>query len=197
MSSIVVQGQPIPRQQEFLPLLQEFVRLLRPKSYMEIGVKHGYTFNRIAPMVETAIAVDINGMEAIRELPHVIKHHCTSDELAAKWKTFGCPIDFLFIDADHRKESVLRDFRNFAPSVTPQGLIFLHDTHPMCEELLDDGYCSNAWEAAAELSFNPTYRISYEIVTIPGPFFGLSILRKIQGHYLYWRGNVSGKGKTD
>jgi len=40
------------------------------------------------------------------------------------------PLDFLFIDADHRYESVKRDFEMYSPLVAPGGLIALHDILP-------------------------------------------------------------------
>lgn len=42
----------------------------------------------------------------------------------------GEPIDFCFIDGDHRYEGVKADFLNFAPMVRPGGLIGFHDILP-------------------------------------------------------------------
>jgi len=42
---------------------------------------------------------------------------------------------------------------------------------------LNDRYCSNAWEAAYEIRTSEKYK-SFEIVTLPGPWAGLSIIRK-------------------
>jgi predicted O-methyltransferase YrrM len=40
------------------------------------------------------------------------------------------PIDFLFIDGDHRYEGVSKDFELYAPLVAPDGLIAFHDIVP-------------------------------------------------------------------
>jgi predicted O-methyltransferase YrrM len=39
----------------------------------------------------------------------------------------NCPLDFLFIDGDHRYEGVRRDFELYEPLVAPGGLIAFHD----------------------------------------------------------------------
>lgn len=42
---------------------------------------------------------------------------------------FNQPIDFLFIDADHAYESVVRDYKNWAPLIKSGGFIAFHDYH--------------------------------------------------------------------
>jgi len=42
-------------------------------------------------------------------------------------RTFERPIDFLFIDADHRYESIVQDWAGWVPKVRKQGFIALHD----------------------------------------------------------------------
>lgn len=48
-----------------------------------------------------------------------------SFEIIKSWST---PIDFLFIDANHKYEAVLRDFLLWAPWVKKGGILALHDT---------------------------------------------------------------------
>ncbi len=42
----------------------------------------------------------------------------------------GRPVDFLFLDGDHRYEAVRRDFELYAPLVRPGGLVAFHDVSP-------------------------------------------------------------------
>lgn len=163
------------RQMEFRQLLFELVCLLKPHTYVEIGVKDGWTFNKIAPLVERAVGVDIVA-SPVERLPHVEFIHDNSARFAKTWKD---PIDFLFIDAYHECEGVLLDFYRLHPFVRPEtGMIFLHDTYPVKPELLLPGYCHNAWRAAKTI--REKFVGEFEIVTLPGPWAGLSILRKLK-----------------
>lgn len=168
---------------EFRDLMVELVRLFSPHTYVEVGVQRGFTFNTIAAMVPKAVAVDIQDMPRVIGRPNVEKHVMPSAQFVAIWKE---PIDILFIDADHRKEAVLADFDVLSPFVREgSGLILLHDTHPVQESLLSDRFCSNAWEAAWTIRKNRKYS-DFEIVTLPGPWAGMSIIRKAGRRHLSW-----------
>lgn len=171
------------KNQEFRDLMLELVRLFAPDTYVEIGVHKGYTFKAIAPKVKRAVAVDINDMGHIPDWHNVEKYQMSSGEFAKVWSG---PIDFLFIDADHDKKAVLHDLDALVPYMTEgTGLILLHDTHPVAENLLRPQYCHNAWEAAWTIRKQRKYG-SLEIVTLPGPVAGLSIIRKARRH-LAWK----------
>lgn len=164
---------------EFRELMAELVRLYQPHTYVEIGVQHGYIFNAISPLVKRAVAVDINPMDRIVSRANVETHQLPSLEFAGRWKE---PIDLLFIDADHVKESVIADFDAMLPHVREcTGLILLHDTYPVQESLLSPRYCNNAWEAARMIHMAKKYR-NIEAVTLPGPWAGLTICRKAPKH---------------
>lgn len=170
------------RGQEFRELMSELINLYKPNTYVEVGVQKGYTFNTLAAKVKRAVAVDIGDMRHLKDRANVEKNRMTSREFAAQWTD---QIDLLFIDADHRKEYVLEDFDNLSPYVPEgTGLILLHDTHPIKPRLLEDDCCSNAWEAAWEIRKKRKYR-NFEILTLPGPYAGLSIIRKARKH-LAW-----------
>lgn len=170
------------RNMEFRGLIVEMVNLFQPETYVEIGVQRAYTFNTISPLVKRAVAVDIVDTGRIAQHPNVETYIMPSIAFSKLWKD---PIDLLFIDADHTKESVLADFNALAPYVADNGLVLLHDTHPVQESLLREGYCSNAWEAARKIHLGLKYR-DWEIVTLPGPWAGLSIARRAPEH-LMWR----------
>jgi hypothetical protein len=87
----------------------------------------------------------------------------------------------LFIDGDHNRDQVLKDFYSIGKWVRAYtGLILLHDTWPVTRSLLDPMYCGDAWRAAAEI--RREFPKDYEIVTLPGPHAGLSIIRKATNH---------------
>lgn len=60
-------------------------------------------------------------------------------------------IDFLFIDADHSKEQVKKDFINYFDLVSDHGIIILHDTHPASIEYVNPKACGDAYSIVMEL----------------------------------------------
>lgn len=168
----------IPKNTDVTSLIVELVKLLKPHTYVELGVKHGYTFNQVSPLVEQAVGVDRAGFKEIIKTSNVKLYEMTTDEFAKIWKS---SIGFLFMDACHEKKQILKDFNALFPHVMPcTGIICIHDTFPIKKELAVDGYCGNAWEAAKEIRRVDYYNKFCEIVTIPGPWFGVSIIRKIE-----------------
>lgn len=171
---------------EFRDLIQELVRLFKVKVYMELGTKAGYTFNTIAAMDEItdAIGIDIKRDYRIPKQFKVVFYEMTTDKA---FKTIvkgmdGPPMEFvdlLFIDADHTFQQAQKDFLNFSQFVKEgTGLILLHDTHPINRRLTRPGYCSDAWKLARLIREALDLRERFEIVTLPGPYAGMSIVRK-------------------
>lgn len=166
---------------EYKNLLIELLKLAQPDVYVECGTQKGVTFNEAQRHCKKAIAIDIVMQDSVHAGSHIERHEMDSTEFI---KTFEGEIDVLFIDADHRKESVLKDFQNLAPFVKEgTGIIIFHDTYPVNETLMKDGYCSNAWEAIEEIRNSEK---DYEIFTFPGPWAGLTIMRKRGGKHLHW-----------
>jgi len=163
-------------------LILELVLLFKPKTYCEIGIKRGYVYNVVAPHVERAVAVDIARFRGIYKKEGAMHFQMSAMDFAEEWrKQDDNSIDMLFIDADHRCQHVLADFGALSLFVpTHTGLILLHDTYPVNESLLADGYCSNAWKAAKYIRESLGHVL--EIITLPGPRAGLSIIRKAQTH---------------
>jgi len=174
------------RNQEFVPLMKFLIEFYQPDVYVEVGVQKGHTFNQISPLVKEAYAVDIAPMPNVIEIDNVKICQMPSSIFTKWWESRNDnKIDLLFIDADHSKEAVLLDFDLLSSFVTPcTGLILLHDTYPAVSNMVRDGLCFNAWEAAREIHRNEKYK-DWEIVTLPGPFAGLSIVRNAKKH-LHW-----------
>jgi len=172
------------RNTEHVHMMAEIMKLMEPDVYVEVGVRNGYSFNSLSPFTRDAYGIDI--VDVSMKIGKYF-HHGDSDSFISYTNPSGEFIDILFIDGDHRKEAVLHDFDVLSEFVrTGTGLIFLHDTYPVAEHMLADGYCSNAWEAARKIFKNRKYR-NFEIVTIPGPYAGMSIIRKVGRNHLNWR----------
>lgn len=158
--------------------------LVQPKVYVELGIYHCALFNRIVPFAEQLIGVDISAEAGnyMQQSPNTRFFNGTTQEFAKELEVHPLQVNMLFIDADHSKEAVLQDFKDFFPFVAPHGLILLHDTHPGNENLIQPEWCGTAYLAVEELLRENG---AYELMTIPlSP--GLTICRKRHGQ-LSWR----------
>lgn len=152
--------------------------LVRPKVYVELGIQHCKLFNQIIPVAERLIGVDITpgAGNYMTKSENAQFFNGTTQEFAKELTIHPLQIDMLFIDADHSKEAVLQDFKDFFPFVSSHGLILLHDTHPENEYMMQPSLCETAYQAVEELSKETEL---YELMTIPiSP--GLTICRKRQ-----------------
>lgn len=55
----------------------------------------------------------------------------STDDWAAQFRLIrrGMPFNFVFIDADHTYDAVMRDFQNWSPMVRTGGWVAMHDTN--------------------------------------------------------------------
>lgn len=134
-------------------VLETFVRILRPKVYVELGVYRCETFNRLQKFSFSSYGVDID-VSAGRFMKGSGSTFIHGDSLVAFefLQNAGLEIDFLFIDGDHRSKAVKRDLANLVPLMSPNGLIALHDTWPRSEEFAADGYCSDSFRVPNEIN---------------------------------------------
>ena len=150
--------------------------IVQPKVYVELGLYQSVLFNRIIPYAEQLIGIEKDPtLEKYMQINPKTQFICTTtDEYAKQLKKHPIQIDMLFIDANHNAKSVEKDFKQFFPSISPHGLILLHDSHPKNEYYTQDGYCSDAYKTIEKLSHKTK---EYEMMTIPiHP--GLTICRK-------------------
>jgi hypothetical protein len=152
--------------------------------YLELGIRSGSCFNRVAPLAKEAYAVDIDDCyKKIKENKNLVWYHGrTTDFLKEhnKDKKF----DLVFIDADHKHESSLSDFNNVFSLVNENGLILLHDVYPPSKEFLSPKYCSDTYKTS--ICIRRDFSDVCEIVTLPF-YYGLAIVRKIPlGKQLLW-----------
>jgi predicted O-methyltransferase YrrM len=105
---------------------------------LELGVYDNSNFNRIS--ASRKVGVDINGLATI---------NCYTDEY---FKNYLERFDIIFIDADHKLESVVQDFNNSIDVCDK--IIFLHDMIPPNEAYCSDGYCSNSFNLLAHFLKN-------------------------------------------
>ena len=120
-------------------------RVLRPRTYVEIGVSKGGSLARsrtksIGVDPAFAITAELNcDVRLFRE---------TSDDFFARPDAFGhfdgVPVDFAYIDGMHLSEFALRDFKNIEKRMARTGVVALDDMLPR-----------NALEAARDRRTGP------------------------------------------
>jgi hypothetical protein len=117
----------------YLTTLKQIHEVLRPESYLEIGVRAGDSL-RLAK--GHAIGVDPAMSPAVKETAAketaAALYHTTSDEFFERHaqEALGRPVDFSFIDGLHLFEYVLRDFMNVERRASPCGCIVIDDIFP-------------------------------------------------------------------
>ena len=106
---------------------------IEEKSYLEIGTGAGLTFLKIK--ARNKIGIDIQ--------PYDFALTTSSDKYFD-----GHPrkFDIIFIDADHRCESVLRDFNNSILHLNPRGIIFVHDLFPPNRQHIVPSLCGDGFK---------------------------------------------------
>lgn len=151
--------------------------------YLELGFSKGVCFSVVAPLAKESYTVDINSKYFGKNTKNIFYYSGTTTDFLEshdKDKKF----DLVFIDADHKYESSLNDFKLVLPLVNDNGIILLHDTYPTSESLTTKRYCHNTYKTADYIRRNYT---DIEIVTLPF-YFGISIVRKLN-RQLLWKEN--------
>lgn len=104
-------------------LLNALIEKYGYKSYLEIGVQNpANNFNKINIHSRMKFGCDpeVHGL-------HIFK--MSSDEFFATMVS-DFKFDLIFIDGDHTKEQVKRDFENSLRCLSPNGRIVIHDVLP-------------------------------------------------------------------
>lgn len=147
---------------DFISLLAD---VYQPKSYLELGTYKGETFFKIQQKCPHCIGVD--------SAADAVGHRMTTQEFFYKnLETF----DMIFIDADHNYKAVLSDLWNSMRILNRAGLIILHDTDPATDNLLDPGYCGDAFKILSTLDM-PQFH-DWTQITLPLSDPGLTLVQR-------------------
>lgn len=159
---------------DHLSLIEHIASWLRPERYLEIGIYDGVNLKRIQNHCKECYGVDVI-LRTKNYNSNVKLFEMTSDKFFSQLDS-EIKFDMIFIDGDHNKHQVYKDFINSKDRVIDDGLILLHDTVPMDEHMLDPILCENAWEAV--LKIKNEFSNNWEILSLPfNP--GITIMRKI------------------
>jgi hypothetical protein len=120
--------------EHYLSVLKRLHMVLKPKSYLEIGVHEGKS---IALADCPSIGVDPwfrLESSVVGKKPLCALYQLTSDDFFASVNPiniFGRQIDFAFLDGLHFCEYLLRDFINTEKYCKPNSVIAIHDCLPL------------------------------------------------------------------
>ena len=163
-----------------LDLVVKFAEIIKPDTYLELGILGAETIKKVAPNCKRAIGVDIK--KQFTDPANFEFHQMTTDDFFLNVTNGQInlnnvdKLDMVFIDANHSYAQSLKDFNNVFPYVSENGLIFMHDTFPTCQAHTNSNCTGDTYKAAWEIS-HPFKDLGHEMVTIPC-FPGLSIIRK-------------------
>jgi cephalosporin hydroxylase len=159
---------------EYRLIVQLLYRIFQPVVYLEVGVLNGDTINTLVPLAREfggrLLGIDLQRQERVHSCVEFFQRD--SSLIGPEW---SIPLDMVFIDADHSKDAVLRDFNDFFKWLNPGCLMLMHDTYPPSEKSAQPGLCGTAWQAAWELRQRKSDE--YEILTFP-TYYGLTVIRK-------------------
>jgi predicted O-methyltransferase YrrM len=184
---------PLQLREEFVRLL-EIVRELQPRRLVEIGTAAGGTlflFTRVAAPDAVLVTVDLprggpfgggyprSSIPLLRSFARpgqrieLVRRDSQLAETAREVsRRAGGPVDFLFLDGDHRYDGVRRDYELYEPLVRPGGLVALHDVADAPLDLVGD--VPRFWRELASSGLD-----TEEIVTgAPGGGYGIGLVRK-------------------
>ena len=157
---------------EFLDGLMQWIK---PECYLELGVRDGRNFTRVAKHCVKAIGVDVVGLSF--ELQPNMEYHTLSTDEYFKNLDPNFKFDAVFIDADHSHQQSLTDFMNVKDKVIEDGFIFLHDTYPYDEVFFSPYACNDVYKTALYIKENLID--DFEVVTLPiNP--GVTIVKKMK-----------------
>lgn len=147
-------------------LLRSLHELIRPKSYLEIGVQTGRSLVQARPGT-IAVGVDPHPqLHLIKEpfLNPYSVHKMTSDEFfASKLVESYAPYDFVFIDGLHLIEQVARDLSNSLRWSHPRTIIAVDDVLPYRPEIatrepLPGDWTGDVWKLTSVLCMYTTLK---------------------------------------
>lgn len=156
-------------------LLENFANWIKPENYLEIGVRDGSSLLPVSKWAKKCHAVDVKFPHKNYD-QHVILYEMTSDDFFNQIDK-DLKFDMVFIDGDHNKEQVYKDFINVKDRVIDDGFIFFHDSYPHADWMLSPYFCNNCWQAVLKIK-NEFYR-EFEIITLPFTP-GVTIMKKMK-----------------
>jgi hypothetical protein len=169
---------------EYLTLLDRVQRTLRPRTYVEIGVRFGTSLQLALPGTTCV------GIDPAAELRYPVPRrseifNVESDEFFAthdlRQVLGGRPVDMAFIDGMHWFEYALRDFANIEAACSPGSVVFIHDCYPIDAESAARDRTTKLWSGDVwkTIVVLRELRPDLNIVTLDAKPTGLAMITRL------------------
>lgn len=179
LASILMPGSP------YREVLARIHRLLRPDTYLEIGVEHGATL-ALATTASVAAGVDPAELPLEKPLPRGARlYRMKSDDFFERETPNGVfggrTVDLTFIDGMHWFEYAVRDFANAERWASESSVIVLHDCLPVSRVAASRDRASTFWvgDVWKALECLLEYRKDLLVRIVPTPPSGLVVVRRL------------------
>lgn len=174
---------------DYYDWLQRFHELLKPATYVEIGLGHGRSLALAGPETK---AIGVDPYQGFWEKLNYVSPHgqatlfpLTSDDFFIKHdlrKVIGRDtFDLAFIDGLHLFEQALKDFINLERYARKNSVILIHDCLPVAPIVAERERCTGFWtgDVWRIIPCLKTFRPDLKIITIPTKPSGLGVLTNL------------------
>jgi hypothetical protein len=172
---------------DYYEVLQRIHSFLKPRTYVEIGLRQGHSF-RLAKTAAASVGIDPAPVLEREPLRGARVFPMTSDEFFARHDLAGelgqRAVDLAFVDGMHLFEFALRDFANLEKFCHRDSTILVHDCYPVdrasaARERTTQVWSGDVWKLIVCLK---KYRPDLLIGTVDVPPTGLGIIRRLDPH---------------
>jgi hypothetical protein len=139
------------------------------QNFLELGLANGVNHKSMLKIVPNCVGVDI-ARKFEGEIPRF--YQMTTDEF---FEQNTEKFDIIFIDAYHKYEQVVKDFENSVKCLEDRGIIFLHDTDPYHEHMLNNNLASDSYRMNEYIRREHP---EFDFITLPVSSMGLSICNR-------------------
>jgi hypothetical protein len=172
---------------DYLEILRRLHLFLKPKTYVEIGIDTGKSFE-LASLSTFSLGIDPQPKLKYEISPNSKILAITSDDFFQNYNLLtelqGQRVDFAFIDGLHLFEQTLKDFVNLEKYSKQNTVICFHDTFPLDEitarrERKTGFWSGDVWKVVLILK---KYRPDLKIFTVATQPTGLTIVTNLDSH---------------
>lgn len=137
-----------PVQREEALMLTGLVRVLRPRTIVEIGFLYGHSaLNFLRAMDADARLFSFDIDPRLEDQAYKLFGHdprfvfrCRSQTAIRAADLQGCPADFVFLDASHDADLNRETFERLLPLMAPRAIFAVHDTGAVARALVPEGH---------------------------------------------------------